>query len=766
MATTTASMTTTITDKTDVWHLTVANTSAQSYSATLNTAGKYLDRDITINYSTVTGSMKAEMMKGTSVVTTTQSFTPTIANCSATVTGKTRIAVAPVTNTASISTDYFIALRTNTNTVTFSAKATVTSSGYLAKDTNVTSDSFNFITKASSITYVPIASATINTSVDTGKLSDYFNITTSNSYTVAITPKYTNTAGYTGEVTTAKNNGGTTYWTIKTSTPTVTDSTGLATLQAANSGYTSATKVVPSGGALVLPSGWYTNTYITLADLIPEIDSNDAANGNILKGYKAYDEQGNVLTGTIETRTPSTTYYTSDNTGLGKIEGPGYIASTTYIKRGALNYASISAGSAFKPTISVVSTQGTNAGTNIVSVQNTITSSTTEPTSGYYVAVNTNSSTITVTASSKVLTSGWIDSSSTSTGTTTVATINAADTTYFSIDAGGVSASGGALTTVTATNVIDTSNVSAGVADATYTGTKYAITASSNVTFNNQQITLTKTAGYIEGGTVTGIAAGTINKTETPSATINLKKAVLGSEGTVSTAPAVTATQTPTGIVTSSTSTAYYVQTTFGSTDGTVQTKYKATGAGYTPTVAATNGGKVTVTPSKPSTQTTYIQAAVVSAKTSLTNIDTYFTAATGSGNITVTTNKNVTKEGYTKTTDTTVTTSYYNIKTTTVSTNHSTLDITKKSGDLAFESQAQIYDSTAISTTKTYVSITSTATITAHGTTSATPTITQSGWITSADLKGTGTFSADSAALTVTNTAYIELYMGEYTYA
>lgn len=752
MAITTASMTTTITDKTDVWHLTVANTSAQSYSATLNTAGKYLDRDITINYSTQTGAISATISSG-------GEFTPTISS----VTGGN---VSSTPTTTKPGSGYYVAVQTDAKTYTLTATATITKSGYLANGTNVSTNGINIKTNASAVTYVPIASATINTSVDTGKLSDYFNTATSTSYTIAITPKYTNTAGYSAAVTTAKNNGGTTYWSVKTSTPTVTDSTGLATLQAANSGYTSATKVVPSGGALVLPSGWYANTYITLADLIPDIASNDAANGNILKGYKAYDEQGNVLTGTIETRTPDTTYYTTANTGLGKIEGPGYIASTTYIKQGALNYASMSAGSAFKPTISVVSTDGANAGKNIVTSQKTITSSTTEPTSGYYVAVNTNASTITVTASSKVLTSGWIDSSSTSTGTTTVATINAADTTYFSIDAGGVSASGGALTTVTATNVIDTSNVSAGVADATYTGTKYAITASSNVTFNNQQITLTKTAGYIEGGTVAGIAAGVINKTETPSATINLKKAVLGSEGTVSTAPAVTAIQTPTGIVTSSTATAYYVQTTFGSTNGTVQTKYKATGAGYTPTVAATNGGTVSVTPSKPDTQTTYIQAAAVSAKTSLTNIGTYFTAATGSGNITVTTNHNVTKEGYTKTTDTTVTTSYYNIKTTKVTTNHSTLSVTKKSGTLGFDSQAQIYDSTAISTTKTYVSITSTATITAQGSTSATPTITQSGWITSSDLSGTGTFTADSAALTVTNTAYIELYMGEYTYA
>lgn len=750
MATTTAStMTTTLSNKADVWHLTIANTSVQSYSATLNTANKYLDRNITINYSMQTGAISATISSG-------GEFTPTISSVA-----DGNVSSTPTTTKPS--SGYYAAVQTDTNTYTLTATATITKSGYLANGTNISTNAVDVKTNASAVTYIPIASATITTSVDTGRLSDFFNTATSTNYTVAITPKYINTAGYSAAVTTAKNNGGTTYWSIKTNTPTVTDSTGLATLQATDSGYTSATKVVPSGGALVLPSGWYDNTYITLADLIPDIASNDAANGNILKGYKAYDEQGNVLTGTIETRTPDTTYYTTANTGLGKIEGPGYIANTAYIKQGALNYASMSVGNAFKPTISVVSTDGTNDGKNIATVQKTITSSTTEPTSGYYVAVNTNSSSITVTASSKVLTSGWINNSSTSTGTTTVATINAADTTYFSINAGSVSASGGALTTVTATNVIDTTNVSAGIASSTYTGTKYEITATANVKFENQQVTLTQTAGYIENGTVAGIAAGVINKSETPTATITLKKAVLNSEGTVSTAPKVNASTERIGIVTSSIATDYYVQTTFTAENGTVRSKYKATEAGYTPITAVTNGANVTVTPIKPNTETTYIQAAEVSAKTTLANIETYFTNATDSGNITVTTNHNVTKEGYTKTTDTTVTTSYYNIKTTMVSANHEAITITNSSSELKFDSDnAQLYNTPE--TGKTYVSINSTATINAHGSTSATPTITQSGWITANNLFGTGTFSSDQM-LSVTNTAYIELYLGDYLY-
>lgn len=64
------------------------------------------------------------------------------------------------------------------------------------------------------------------------------------------------------------------------------------------------TTIIPSGGYLYINKGWFENTKISLGHLIPEIASNDAGVGHILTGYKAYDESGNVLTGTIPTITP------------------------------------------------------------------------------------------------------------------------------------------------------------------------------------------------------------------------------------------------------------------------------------------------------------------------------------------------------------------------------------------------------------------------------------------------------------------------------
>lgn len=779
--TTIASMTTTLSDKTDVWHLTVANTTAQSYSATLNTAGKYLDRDITINYSTVPGSLKAEILKGTTVLTTGQSFRPTIANCSATVTGKTQVTVAPVTNTASISTDYFIALRTNTNTVTFTAKATVTESGYFAKDTQIQSGGIAMTTAASSVTYIPLASATIKTSADTGNLSKYFTeVEADDTHQVTITPKYINTvAGYSAAMDAADNKGGISYWSVKTSHPTVATSTRLETLRkdSSYSTYTGTSKIiVPSGGALELPAGWYSNTYITLADLIPDIATKDAADAHILADYKAFDEDGNLLNGSIQTRnllTDNSTkdYYTSNNTGLGEIVGPGYIDSTTYIKSGALSTPVISVGAAFTPSIAVVTTDGTNGGINITnsSMQGTITPSDIEPTSGYYIAVNTAASNITVTASSKVETSGWINNSVTSAGATVNAIVNGANTTYLSIDAGSINVTGGSLATVTSTNNIDTSKIADGIVSSTYDGTKYAITATANVTMNNTAINIEKTSGYIENGVETGIKANTYNKNTTPTTTTYLRKASVTSSGSVTTSPEITVKKTPTGVTTASVNTGFGIKVEVSGTDGKVQTNYSASNAGYTPVTAATSGQVVTVTPSisgTNQTETIYIKAATISSKTEIANIDTYFnTVASGTGDITVVTKNNVT-EGYTVANTTAVSTVQYNIKTTNVDTSYTTLTVDKKSDSTTFTStNAVLYTSGTLDSDKEYVTITATGTIIATGKTSATATVTESGWVTTATINGTGEFTGDSGNMTTTNDIYIELYNGDYTY-
>ena len=68
---------------------------------------------------------------------------------------------------------------------------------------------------------------------------------------------------------------------------------------------TTTNTVLPSGGYLYINAGWHDNTKISLGHLIPEIADNDAGVYEILYGYKAYDENGNVITGTMSTIDPT-----------------------------------------------------------------------------------------------------------------------------------------------------------------------------------------------------------------------------------------------------------------------------------------------------------------------------------------------------------------------------------------------------------------------------------------------------------------------------
>lgn len=70
---------------------------------------------------------------------------------------------------------------------------------------------------------------------------------------------------------------------------------------------TSTSTVLPANGYLYINKGWHDNTKISLGHLIPEIADNDAGDEHILYGYKAYDENGNIITGTMATVDPTFT---------------------------------------------------------------------------------------------------------------------------------------------------------------------------------------------------------------------------------------------------------------------------------------------------------------------------------------------------------------------------------------------------------------------------------------------------------------------------
>ena len=150
----------------------------------------------------------------------------------------------------------------------------------------------------------------------------------------------------------------------------------ISTGSSAKSGWTTNTSaVIPANGYLYISAGYYPNTQISLATLIPD-DRNfpNAGNGRIVSGFEAYDTNGAKLVGTIarldrkddKADTPENLnrhykykypdgtdkdYYTQDNNGLGNI-GPGHLADTWYIKKGAFTYSSSTAANAAVVTVS------------------------------------------------------------------------------------------------------------------------------------------------------------------------------------------------------------------------------------------------------------------------------------------------------------------------------------------------------------------------------------------------------------------------------
>lgn len=125
------------------------------------------------------------------------------------------------------------------------------------------------------------------------------------------------------------------------------------------------------------------------------------------------------------------------------------------------------------------------------------------------------------------------------------------------------------------------------------------------VTANNLSI-----KGTLKASTAGWFSTGEATDSDTDSVTVGkIGAAVLNSQGTVTMAPSVTISGT-TNMSTASSGTYYFTRTGTVS-NGTVQTSYKVTTAGYTPTKNTTNGESIPVTPTKTADATIYIPTAI-----------------------------------------------------------------------------------------------------------------------------------------------------------
>lgn len=183
------------------------------------------------------------------------------------------------------------------------------------------------------ITVAPMAPGAADSSLDEVGTSTYFNAGTSSDYDVVLTPQFSiTTSGYLAE-TANPVDGTPIYYKIKAQTVTETATTvsgdtatrGTRTesigwkdtaetltsatfANTASSGVpyvdissTTAAPVLVSGDYLYINKGWTDNLKISLAKLVPDGSNITGHADKILQGYTAYDSDGSLVTGSIQT---------------------------------------------------------------------------------------------------------------------------------------------------------------------------------------------------------------------------------------------------------------------------------------------------------------------------------------------------------------------------------------------------------------------------------------------------------------------------------
>lgn len=198
--------------------------------------------------------------------------------------------------------------------------------GYLKTATKITNNTAAGTVEAADVTVTPTVGSVANgdgsypitgsaevavTSATAGYISDTVGTLTSGSATISGTvagSTLSKTEVTPGEAQTVEIGAG--YYptkrtvTVKAMSEGAKSSIGTATSDP-GAGYTeNKAAIVPSGGYLTISAGYIPATKISLATLVPDgTGDKPAANAHMLAGYKAYDKDGKLLTGTIAERT-------------------------------------------------------------------------------------------------------------------------------------------------------------------------------------------------------------------------------------------------------------------------------------------------------------------------------------------------------------------------------------------------------------------------------------------------------------------------------
>lgn len=524
--------------ETKIFELPIDVTAAGEVSKTLATADTYVDRNIKVTVRTPDADLKIVEAEGSGVITATVSTTDT-------------------TYTSDTETKHAITIAADAHV----NKTTVgvNQAGFLASTDTIDIAAADAVQNTKTI-YIKEGAITA-----TGEATATGNVTLESAGAAPESGFYIKAAAAgSAKVTTAGwvepgdpiESSGDAYYTLPTTSFGNTEVSGKT-----YEDIDAKAPVLVEGGYLYIGEGYIRDSKISLAKLVPDhgtLPVVDAKSEWMYKGYSAYDNEGKLVAGTMgdavlgdisatNVKATVSTVSVAANEGVFKVTGSGDISGKTSVavtQRGLattdMSKTGDIAGTAnVEATLTKIGLAATadkeSAIVKPVITKDTSTAqsgaiTTTQPTSGKYVAVSAAAISESVTVTPTVATEGYgtADLHSATAKTITVGT-EASDRFYIPLNAGSHSASVETPIVVNATATVAQTvektagfegNLTAGILSAAPSGEYITLKANATKTAGSLSgnVTCTATEGYIEAGSETKTVSGSVDVNVTAAA--------------------------------------------------------------------------------------------------------------------------------------------------------------------------------------------------------------------------------------------------------
>lgn len=524
--------------ETKVFELPIDVTAAGEVSKTLATADTYVDRNIKVTVRTPDADLKIVEAEGSGVITATVSTTDTTYTSDTETKHAITIAADAHVNKTTVGVNQagFLA---STDTIDIAAADAVQNTKTL-------------YIKEGAITATGEATATGNVKLEAAGAAPEsgFYIKAAAAGSAKVT-----TAGWV-EPSAPIESSGDAYYTLPTTSFGNTEVSGKT-----YEDIDAKAPVLVEGGYLYIGEGYIRDSKISLAKLVPDhgtLPVVDAKSEWMYKGYSAYDNEGKLIAGTMgdavlgdisatNVKATVSTVSVAADEGVFKVTGSGDISGKTSVavtQRGLattdMSKTGDIAGTAnVEATLTKIGLAATadkeSAIVKPVITKDTSTAqsgaiTTTQPTSGKYVAVSAAAISESVTVTPTVATEGYgtADLHSATAKTITVGT-EASDRFYIPLNVGSHSASIETPIVVNATATVAQTeettagfegNLTAGILSAVPSGEYITLKANATKTAGSLSgnVTCTATEGYIEAGSETKTVSGSVDVNVTAAA--------------------------------------------------------------------------------------------------------------------------------------------------------------------------------------------------------------------------------------------------------